>query len=307
MGIPIEIFLHVQGPDDSWTYQVPEGKTSIGRQATCDVCLPQPLVSRQHAILTRTGEESTLEDIGSANGTVVNGENLEPHTPFPLADGGTFYIGPYKITYQEKEVTPQEQEEILVPQVQTTSILPGSIDTVQEEKQELLEQVEIRWTLPPGLALESRHFANYLPGIYQTDFMNRFLALFESIFVPIEWTIDNFDLFLDPGTALKKFLPWLANWYEIVFDSTWSESQQRSLLLKASEIYARRGTRWALSQLLEIYTGCAPEIIEFEEGIEPFSFKIRLALPEQIIHRNLIEQIVDLNKPVHTTYHLEFL
>ena len=69
---------------------------------------------------------------------------------------------------------------------------------------------------------------SYLPGIYHTEFMSHFLAIFEAVLFPVEWQIDNFDLFLDPGTAPRNFLPWLANWFDIVFDSTWSEAQQRA-------------------------------------------------------------------------------
>ncbi len=167
-----------------------------------------------------------------------------------------------------------------------------------------------KWdVIPPGLSTQSLHLINYLPGIYQTDFMSRFLGLFESILIPIEWNIDNFDLFLDPDASPFSFLQWLANWYEIVYDSGWSEEQRRTLLEEAHMIYARRGTRWALSRILEIYTGQKPIILESgSEGgpgpNEPFTFFIKLPTGNQNLKQDLLERLIDSNKPAQTTYRL---
>ena len=160
--------------------------------------------------------------------------------------------------------------------------------------------------LIPGLSLHSQRLINYLPGIYATDFMSRFLALFESVLVPIEWNVDNFDMFLDSGTSPLAFLPWLASWYEITFDSTWSETQRRNLLREAPQIYARRGTRWALSRLLEIYTGALPEIVEFSDPKDPFTFIVKLPIRERDVNRQLLEHLIDSSKPGHASYVLEF-
>jgi len=161
-------------------------------------------------------------------------------------------------------------------------------------------------SLPPGLDYTSQKLINYLPGIYHTDFMSRFLALFESILTPIEWNIDNFDLYLDPGTAPESFLPWLANWYQVGFDSTWSEAQRRSLLSEARNLYARRGTKWALTRLLEIYTGRTPEIIEFDKNLAPYTFIVRLPMRAGEVNPELITRLIDANKPAYTNYALEF-
>jgi phage tail-like protein len=136
--------------------------------------------------------------------------------------------------------------------------------------------------------------------------MSRFLAIFESILSPITWTIDNFDLYLNPGTTPSGFLPWLAAWFDLVFDPTWTERQRRQLLHEAHRIYARRGTRWALSRVLEIYTGGTPTIIDTGEEIEPFHFRVILPLRCAELDRELIEQLIDAHKPAQTMYTLEF-
>ena len=160
--------------------------------------------------------------------------------------------------------------------------------------------------VPPGLSLRSQRLIHYLPGIYQTDFMERFLGIFEAILTPIEWTVDNFDLFLSPASAPAEFLGWLGNWYQASFDSTWSESQRRQLLADAHRIYARRGTRWALSRVLEIYTGAVPEINDLDENLEPFTFKVHIPIRQSETHPKLVEALIDAHKPAHTTYQVSY-
>ncbi|MCA9934702.1 MAG: phage tail protein I [Ardenticatenaceae bacterium] len=162
---------------------------------------------------------------------------------------------------------------------------------------------------PPGLSATYSRYLEYLPEIYHAgpgSFITRFLALLESILTPIEWNIDNFDLYLDPKTSPNTFLPWLANWYEMTFDESWSESSQRQLLLEASEIYPRRGTVWALRRILEIYTGVTPDINDQGRSLEAFMFTVRFPLREQQVNRTAIERIINANKPAHTNYTLIF-
>jgi phage tail-like protein len=159
----------------------------------------------------------------------------------------------------------------------------------------------------PGLSIYSRHLINQLPGIYQTDFMARFLGIFESIQTPIEWTVDGFDLYLDPDSSPAAFLSWLAGWFGLTFDASWSEDQRRILIGEAHAIFARRGTRWALARILQIYTGCDPLITDTGDGIEPFNFRVRLALPDTTANRTLITRLIDAHKPAYTTYRLELI
>ena len=48
----------------------------IGRDASCDVVSPDRQVSRQHARITKTGAIVMIEDLGSKNGTYLNGQVL---------------------------------------------------------------------------------------------------------------------------------------------------------------------------------------------------------------------------------------
>jgi hypothetical protein len=57
--------------------QIPEGNTVIGRGGDCGVSLDDPTASRRHAVLRRAGQRVTVTDLGSANGTFLNGERVE--------------------------------------------------------------------------------------------------------------------------------------------------------------------------------------------------------------------------------------
>ena len=50
---------------------------SIGREYDCDFVLDEPTVSRHHAILRRTPEGWVVRDVGSTNGTRLNGWRID--------------------------------------------------------------------------------------------------------------------------------------------------------------------------------------------------------------------------------------
>lgn len=54
-------------------------------------------VSRLHAALKRNGKQVVLSDLGTSNGTYVNGKRLEPNTDQPLQHGDTIVLGNLKL------------------------------------------------------------------------------------------------------------------------------------------------------------------------------------------------------------------
>jgi hypothetical protein len=50
-------------------------------------------ISRRHAKITRQGEEVLIEDLGSVNGTLLNGKRLTPYLQHPLTSGDEIQLG----------------------------------------------------------------------------------------------------------------------------------------------------------------------------------------------------------------------
>jgi ABC transport system ATP-binding/permease protein len=66
---------------------------TIGRDAGNAVHLAHPLVSRFHAVARKSGDKLFIEDLGSTNGTFVNGK---PVRRAGIADGDIVHVGPYR-------------------------------------------------------------------------------------------------------------------------------------------------------------------------------------------------------------------
>src|SRR6266851_2260156 len=74
-------------------------RITIGRSARNDLCIPDPFASRVHAEVRREGDGYLLQDLGSANGTLYNGANVEGVVP--LTPGGRIQIGETEIIFDD--------------------------------------------------------------------------------------------------------------------------------------------------------------------------------------------------------------
>lgn len=91
--------------------QVPltQGENLLGRARDAEVWIDAPGVSRHHARITVSGQDATVEDLDSKNGTFVRGDRIT--TPCRLADGDQIRLGSVVVTF-------------------TIPPAPGSTDTV---------------------------------------------------------------------------------------------------------------------------------------------------------------------------------
>ena len=78
---------------DEKTVPLPLGVTTVGRGEENDFCLDDPKVSRLHAELKVTDDNMEVVDLGSTNGTFVNGEQLAPNLLCLLQSGDELYFG----------------------------------------------------------------------------------------------------------------------------------------------------------------------------------------------------------------------
>lgn len=73
-------------------------RTTIGRSARADVCIPDAFASRLHAEVRQEGDSFWLVDLGSANGTRLNGSPVT--ATLPLVSGGEIQIGETRIEFE---------------------------------------------------------------------------------------------------------------------------------------------------------------------------------------------------------------
>jgi phage tail-like protein len=185
-----------------------------------------------------------------------------------------------------------------------------------------------------------RSYLDFLPEIYRTsDFMGRFLSIFERAFDPTVQTVDTLWAYLDPLTAPKTLLPFLAKWVAWEMNPQWGLKQQRRLIRHAVELYRWRGTRRGLRLYLHLYTQLPldsdrPEsekhisiIEEVSAGFQlgqvnlnqgamlgsgrPYHFTVTLRpdTAEQAakINETLVRNIIEQEKPAFCTYDLQIL
>lgn len=82
------------------TFPLGRLRITIGRSARNDVCIPDPFASRVHAEVRREGDLYVLQDLGSANGTLYNGERVD--APITLTPGGRVQIGETEIEFRDQ-------------------------------------------------------------------------------------------------------------------------------------------------------------------------------------------------------------
>ena len=94
--------LHVVPPEGlPFDHPFPGDSLVVGRAADADLTLADPFLSRRHSRLFRAGSTVYVEDLGSRNGTLLNGQKvLEPS---PIVPGDTVRISGSVLTLLEEE------------------------------------------------------------------------------------------------------------------------------------------------------------------------------------------------------------
>ena len=115
--------------------------------------------------------------------------------------------------------------------------------------------------------LPAASWIDFLPQIYRssdgdTHFLERYLGIFQTFYEELDAEIAEMTHRFDPESTELHFLKWLASWLHITDTEIWTEEQLRRLLMRAVRLYRMRGTKEALSEMIELYTGEKPFIVE---------------------------------------------
>ncbi len=269
---------------------------------------------------------------------------------FELRVTGTFPRDWCRILAPTLSLPPQQQQEVVllfsVPSgfFEQAGALEAGEERLLLDHQGLVEVYTTTADRPPQLVetiafnlfvRPASLYTNFLPGLYrQSDFLTRFLALFEQAFEPDVEILDSFWAYLDPLLAPEALLPFLAHWVGWPWQPHLSMRQQRYSIRYAMIIYRWRGTRRGLRFALHLTTGLPLEeqaasedersigIYEsFSRGFvlgetqighdatlgggQPYHFRVRLRPPPGVeLAIAPIEATIEREKPAFCTYDL---
>lgn len=135
------------------SFRLPSTVTVIGRRQESDLCIPLMVVSRRHCELNLEMDRLKLRDLGSRNGTYINGQRVDQAEVNP---GDKIQIGPItfavQIDNQPAELsTPdsvilQPPEHLAVPEKQAvdqgeTFLEPAADDSAEDAAAEILNGI----------------------------------------------------------------------------------------------------------------------------------------------------------------------
>ena len=108
---PGAVMCHVEvepGPPTPWaklvskeqTYQVGRNRTLVGRDPGADIIIGEDDISRRHTLIWREEGTAWVRDLGSSNGTTVNGEQIG-YAPTRLGHGSVIGISSHEFRFLE--------------------------------------------------------------------------------------------------------------------------------------------------------------------------------------------------------------
>ena len=122
-----QIIINGPGYFDT-AYELPEGMTSLGRADENDIVLSGDLVSRKHANLHARGDGVKLEDLGSRNGSRINGRGVQG--VHDLKEGDLVVVGENTLTlrslHQSVAARPGDCALNAEPALTTSSVTAGN-------------------------------------------------------------------------------------------------------------------------------------------------------------------------------------
>lgn len=180
--------------------------------------------------------------------------------------------------------------------------------------------------------LPKRTLLRYLPEVYQedsksSDFLERYLGIFQSCYEDLEETIAGVAQYFEVENTPLEFLQWLAAWVGMEDYYIWPEDSLRYLLKNAMSFYQWRGTKKSVLELVKLYTKEEPylveqsklelrktepktkELLEALYGTSPYMFTVLVR--EEVLaggnDYNILLKIIEKIKPAHMELNLVVL
>ena len=105
-------------------YFLEKQRFSIGRKSSCDIHINDQGISKEHAQILTVGNDQILEDLGSTNGTQVNGQTRQRHI---LQNGDVIEVGRYRLKYVNQKAMPDMDfdKTLMIPAFDRTKLRPA--------------------------------------------------------------------------------------------------------------------------------------------------------------------------------------
>ncbi len=113
----------------------------------------------------------------------------------------------------------------------------------------------------------------YLPAFYRENkenfqFLSRFLGLYQSFIYDLQHEIDNVSKYFDIDFTNREFLLWLSKWVGIEYPLIWEEEKFKTFVKNSFGFYQKKGTKECMEQVLALYLGNTPKILETYKILE---------------------------------------
>ncbi|UBV44952.1 FHA domain-containing protein (plasmid) [Deinococcus taeanensis] len=272
---------------------------SIGRTPDNGLPLRDPSVAIRHAEITSENGAVLLTHLAAGDAvTFVNGHRLAPNQPRRLESGDEIQIGPFTLAY--------------LTAAPETRPAPAPAGRVQEQGE--LAALPARPPLPTAAPEQPPRnapalYTEFLPPFFQeSEFLSRYLKIFEAVWEPLQRRQDSLDMVFDPRVAPPAVLTWMAQWLGVPLDPHWPEARQRAWLREAVTLYRWRGTRYGLSRALETVYGLSPVLRE--DSARPHTLTVRLLDPpdgDDTASREAVTAFIHAHAPAHARVDVEWV
>lgn len=143
------------GGQDQGKYALEKDRMVVGRDPACEITIDNLGISRQHCAFEIRGDSFLIQDLGSSNGTYVNGKKV---SQFFLNDGDEVVIGKYTLRFsnegQTKEVPDRDMS---VPDTMNTYVMDGT--KIQDQLAKMREDKDADAPAQPGADATAKDFA----------------------------------------------------------------------------------------------------------------------------------------------------
>jgi pSer/pThr/pTyr-binding forkhead associated (FHA) protein len=146
-----ELILEIVEGEEAGRQTRLDGAVEIGRDASTNLPLDDEQASRRHARVSAQGDLAIVEDLGSTNGTYVNGQPIEG--PRAVRPGDKIRVGLTVIELRTAQDV-QRQPSAVQPIPQVTRLSQGVLEPVSEQELEPEPELEPAATAPPAFAVE---------------------------------------------------------------------------------------------------------------------------------------------------------